>query len=153
MRKLKFVLIVTIMALTFLPHGNSVNAATASSVTATIMDAYYTDADGGGVPNDVVVIIHFAIQGGGTLNGLTYTVDLALPSGKTYVGYVLIVTNMAQVTATNFFYNTATESGWYSTSVHATLNGDPNISDSDHMIFDPPGGDNSDSSGFGVRVN
>lgn len=152
MKILKFALLIAIL----LPLG-TVNTAPASanpgySVTATILDAYYTDADNGGIPNDVIVIIHFAIQGG-SLNGLTYVVDLTLPSGRTFAGFVLIITNLAEVTTTNYFFNSALEKGWYNTSVHATLNGNPDISATDHMIFDPPGSDNSDSSGFGVKVN
>ena len=152
MKALKIVLLLAILSPLTIVNAQQASAAPTESVTATILDAYYTDADGGGTPNDVVVIIHFAINGG-DLNGLTYVVDLTLPSGRTFVGYVLVITNMAEITTTNFFYNSAVEKGWYTTSVHATLNGDPNISDSDHMVFDPPGGDNSDSSGFGARIN
>ncbi len=153
MKLLKTVLIIAIlMPLASVNALKTTDAATNQSVKATILTAYYTNADGGNTTNDVVVVIHFAIQGG-TLNGLTYVVDLTLPSGKVFSGFVLIVTDKAEVTTTNYFYNSALEKGWYTASVHATLNGNPNIVDTDHMVFDPPGGDNSDSSGFGVKIN
>ncbi len=151
-KRLKFALLITIMSTTSILGMLPQQTNAAPSISVTIIDAYYTDADGGGVQNDVVVVTEFTIDGL-LVNGLRYVIRITLPSGTTFTGIVFVITNMAQLSTTNYFYNTALESGWYEAFVYVDLNGNPYVSDTDHMVFDPPGGDNSDTSGFGVKVN
>lgn len=115
-------------------------------ITIAIQNAYYFDADGDGKENDVAVDFLLDIH---RKNGKKNTVhfdlyaELILPSGISYL-YLFKVTSSAHVQAqpTAYFYNHATEPGWYCIELTGVLyRGTPQYSiGTESYYFDPPGG-------------
>lgn len=121
------------------------------SIVVTIEDAWYGNDDNGTTPNDVLVVVQFKLQGSKTYN-LEYYIQLELPSGAYFIYKVDVVAKIQTFNLTNVFWNHATEPGWYCATVIARLNtGGPLYAGTQH-IFDPPGNDDSDPKGFGVRL-
>ena len=125
-------------------------ASAAPFIDVTITEAFYADADSNGV-DDVIVNTHFALEGE-IINAIQYLITLTLPSGRQFSYVVIILTTSTDFVVENTFWDHALESGWYTVEIYVKLGGFYNIMDSDQVVFDPPGGDNADPGGLGVRV-
>ncbi len=109
-----------------------------------IMDeAYYADADGDGLEDDIVVIYEIIPPDKDTSED--YVIELyctlTLPSGVSYVYQCAVVTSVG-CTVTQYWFNSVTESGWYTYSVYAYSFLSEVDSSSNEIVFDPPEGDN-----------
>jgi len=114
-----------------------------------ITEAYYTDFDKSGVKNDIVVEFKVELDVDDELIPDTATiilsleVELTLPSGLTYVYKLKMKIIEEETDAMLVYFNHATESGWYITSIRGTIVV-LGITAYDRCVFDPPGGDNGD---------
>ncbi len=118
------------------------------SVTLSIVEAFYTDADGDGYEDDVVG--YFDIFLGGRQR---YTMDispaLTLPSGESYTYLYTVNTRLSTLHCTMYFYDHALESGNYTFSVDIVLYTGGVAAGQTHYSFDPPGGSgDADPCGF-----
>ena len=105
----------------------------------TILDAGYSDMDGGIDKNDVYVILEFNL-GYALYYEFDYYITLTLPSGISYTYFVWVIAWVETIQLTNIFYNHATESGNYSVYIDALMYYPEYIWDYDFIAFDPPGG-------------
>ena len=151
MRFKKVVFIVFTLAIMLIPI-NIVAAETIIyndnlTVSIQIDDAYYYSADNDDIENDIAT--HFTITVTKRCNNhkkmvnFYLLVGLTLPSG-TYYEYLFLVTSPCVCTAspTAYFYNHASESGWYLVELTGILmSGDPaQAIGTEAYCFDPPGG-------------
>ena len=144
--KLASVTLLTTLMLLQIP----IAASAAPFIDVTITEAFYADVDSNGA-DDVIVKAHFALEGE-IINAVQYLITLTLPSGRQFSYVVLILTTSTDFVVENTFWDHALESGWYTVEIYVKLGGFYNIMDSDRVVFDPPGGDNADPGGLGVRV-
>jgi hypothetical protein len=116
-------------------------------VFITINDAYYYTADEDGVENDIAAHFTLDVSRNSHSNGRPRIVfyiylELFLPSGTSFL-YLFKVTSPRECCAspTAYFYNHATESGWYSLEITGVLTkGDPALCiGTETFHFDPPG--------------
>lgn len=121
------------------------------SLEVKIIDAWYEDAGGDGKENDVIVMLEFDVINEKN-NKIRYVINLELPSGLVYSYSVVIESGTSNFVTKNVFWNHATESGWYTTSVSAYINSKKATTENDELIFDPPGGDESDPTLFSVGI-
>ena len=116
-----------------------------------VTDAYYADLDGDGLVDDVYVEVEFdtklAVSSdvandvySGTYE-YEYDIILELPSGKSYDWEVDFSTYDSKVRIGHNMYNTATEPGYYRTSIDAELEEPAEAEDFTSHVFDPPGSD------------
>lgn len=104
-----------------------------------ITTAYYADLEGDGLENDVFVGVRLTFEGASTYN-FDYYIFLTLPSGAEF-GYMFsAATRMEVLNIDNYFWNHATESGWYEVAVYMVLRTGGAQVISESLIFDPPGG-------------
>lgn len=113
-----------------------------------IEKAYYMDFDNSGVENDVIVEFEVELEIDDDLSDsatiiLFLEVELTLPSGLTYVYKLKMKIIDEETDAMLVYFNHATESGWYITSIRGTIVS-LGITAYDRCVFDPPGGDNGD---------
>lgn len=113
-----------------------------------IDNAYYFSADSDNIENDIAT--HFTItvepryyfNPRATVN-FYLLVGLTLPSGR-YYEYLFLVTSpiVCVATPTAYFFNHASESGWYLVEITGILlTGDPYYAiGTEACCFDPPGG-------------
>ncbi len=118
------------------------------SVTLTILDAFYTDADGDGYEDDVVGYFDIHLYG-----RPRYTLDiypsLVLPSGTTHTYLYTINTRLDTLHCTMYFYDHALESGNYTFAVEIVLYTGGVTAGEANYLFDPPGGSgDADPCGF-----
>ncbi len=128
------------MVVIFIPP----RAEAGNDIQVNMWEAYYADADNDGAADDIVVKYNITIPFN---TGDKYTIELycklILPSGAEYIHEVAIVTT-AESTVTQYWFNAASESGWYTYSVYAyTIDSSLNPGYNE-IIFDPPGGDPGD---------
>ena len=118
------------------------------SVRIHIDDAYYYAADNDDIENDIATHFTITVTKKGNINhkkqvNFYLLVGLTLPSG-TYYEYLFLVTSpcMCVATPTAYFYNHASESGWYLVELTGILMaGDPAFAiGTEAFVFDPPGG-------------
>ena len=113
------------------------------TIQVQILDAWYEDNDNTGIADDVIVILRFDLSGASTYT-LEYTIHLELPSGRTFSYRVGITAQLNSFNITNYFWDHATEPGWYTVRLSAKMNtGGPQFVQ-ESFIFDPPGHDDGD---------
>lgn len=104
-----------------------------------IMDAYYGDLDGDGVEDDIKILIEFAFT---TLepSRVDLNIWIELPSGYTYNIRVSVYRAPAESILNIDGINMATESGWYTVTMLASVTGTGGgkYYITDQLIFDPP---------------
>ena len=119
-----------------------------------ITDAYYMDFEDLGVENDVVVdfIVKLYLDDDiyedyklskYTEFTINLDVELELPSSQKYKYNLLMKVTDGRTYAKLVFFNHATESGWYETSIQGYISV-LKVKAYDWCIFDPPGGDDED---------
>lgn len=121
------------------------------SLEVTVKDAWYEDLEGDGKENDVIILLEFDIIDDRD-NKIRYNIELVLPSGVTFTYSVVLQSGTSNFVTKNVFWNHATESGWYTTSVTAYINSKKATTENDDLVFDPPGGDTGDVHAFSVEV-
>ena len=112
-----------------------------------IRDAYYLDADEGFIANDILTQFEIEIYKNGfnIRKSMSFylLISLILPSGDSY-SYLFYVVAPSTYSSNSevYFYNHATESGWYQVKVTGILlSGDySNRIGTESFNFDPPGG-------------
>ena len=111
-----------------------------------ITDAYYCDFDMDGIEDDVVVEFIVGMYSEDEdyprydmdkWFRINLEVELELPSGLSYKYELVMEAKNSFAKAKLVYFNHATESGWYYTSIHAEII-KWGLSDSDQCIFDPP---------------
>jgi len=152
MRFKKVVFIIFTLAILLIPI-NIVAAETVIyneqlSVSIHIDDAYYYAADNDDIENDIATHFTITVTKKGNFNhkkmvNFYLLVGLTLPSG-TYYEYLFLVISpcVCVATPTVYFYNHASESGWYLVELTGILmTGDPAFAiGTEACLFDPPGG-------------
>ena len=122
-----------------------------TGLTLDITHAWYADGQGDGKQNDAFAVVTFNIDNGLSKNILRYNITITLPSGVYHTYSVKLNTSQTNFEIQNNFWNHATESGWYSVSITASLNYNCHTV-SDTLTFDPPGGDNADPISFSIST-
>ena len=104
-----------------------------------IIDAYYGDLDGDGAEDDIKILIEFSFA---TLDPSRVDLNLwiELPSGYTYNVRVSVFRAPSESILNIDGINMATESGWYTVSMLASVagTGSGKYYITDQLIFDPP---------------
>lgn len=113
-----------------------------SYIIVDITDAFYTNADDNldGIENDVLTLFTLDINQGEDYLCFTLHFSLTLPSGTKYFYHYLIDTNASHLSPTMYFYNHATESGWYDVRIWIVLFSNTISWGTEGYTFDPPGG-------------
>ncbi len=117
-----------------------------------IEKAYYMDFDNSGLENDVIVEFEVEFEDDFSDSAtiiLSLEVELTLPSGLTYVYKLKMKLIDEETDAMLVYFNHATESGWYTTSIRGTIVA-WGITAYDRCVFDPPGGDNGEVPNIGL---
>ncbi|MBS3795971.1 MAG: hypothetical protein KGY80_13790 [Candidatus Thorarchaeota archaeon] len=120
------------------------------SVSLTIIDANYTDADDDGYADDVIAYFDIALEGARRYNLDIYP-SLTLPSGTEYTYAYVINTRLELLHCTMYFIDHATESGDYIFSVEIVSYTGGVACGSAEYVFDPPGG-SGDADPCGILV-
>ena len=104
-----------------------------------IIDAYYGDLDGDLVEDDIKILVEFAFT---ILEPTRVDINLwiELPSGYTYNVRVSVFRAPAESVLNIDCFNMATESGWYTVTMLASVmgTGGGRYYITDQLIFDPP---------------
>ncbi len=110
-----------------------------STVDFTITFATYLDLDGTGVEDDIYA--NATIDLNTTKNNVAFTFDiyLILPSGYTYEHRYCTNLDHGNYIFDMYFYNHATEPGWYELIIDVTLIDSQPVRGREEFIFDPPG--------------
>ncbi len=118
-----------------------------------ITNAFYADLDGNGIEDDIFVQVDLSFFGASTIN-FDYYIILTLPSGESHAYTISLASHVDKLIIDNYFWNHATEPGWYTVEVHTVLRTGGVQILSDSMVFDPPGGsEGSDPIGFSIIIN
>ena len=114
-------------------------------ITVVMDEAYYDDLDGDGSVDDIVVIYEVIPPDKDSYE--EYVIELycrlTLPSGLSFIYECAVVTTNGCV-VTQYWFDAAHESGWYSYSVYAysfVSDVDPTSAE---IVFDPPSGGEGD---------
>ena len=153
------VALLSLLALAFLfPNFSQPTRALAVWGDIYIENAGYTDADGDGLADDVVVDIYIKFAGydGSYLINYQFYPILTLPSGASYSYGFDVTTNYVGLVFHLTMLNHATETGDYTLEVHLVHHFSARWAAYTYqdIIFDPPGGqDNSDPPGLICSVS
>jgi hypothetical protein len=140
-KKPLLLLIVSALVLASVPAVSAQPAVYTESVQIQIMDAYYADLDGDGYQDDIKLVLQFNFE-----ENVPTRVDLniwiELPSGLTYNFRVSVYGVPSSSTLQIDCFDMATESGWYTVTLLASVMGSGNgkIYIVDALEFDPPTG-------------
>jgi len=110
-------------------------------MTITIVDAYYTALDPDGLEDDVVS--HFTLNfESDNFDDIFYDLDISLilPSETSFDYHYDLSTSVFDLSYTIYFYNHATENGWYTVQITGTIFQGGYATDTVDFTFDPPGG-------------
>ncbi len=129
----------------------SISSTDSPTVSITVKDAFYGDADGDGKQDDVIAYIEHNFTGA-TRYQLDVYPTLILPSGDEYTWYYTLNTRLSSVTVIAYFYNHALESGNYTLTIDAFLKTGGISHAQDSHIFDPPGGKGDNPPDFSVSI-
>ena len=138
MKKPILLLAVLLLATALIP-AVSAQPRISSANYISIIDAYYADLDSDGFEDDIKILVEFAFT-----NSEPSRVDLnlwiMLPSGYTYNLRVSVYRAPAQSVLNIDGINMATESGWYTVTMLASVmgGGGGKMYITDQLIFDPP---------------
>ncbi len=136
------IIIIVFMSVLLLSTPQGVSA-THDKFEVVIEEASYGDFDNDTYEDDVVVIFTCRVLDGAKSPAKTDVYfTLTLPSGKQHFALVTIVGKYSEITLGMYWFNVATEPGWYNIAADAYTYGGPDArtSDSDVLIFDPPTG-------------
>jgi len=109
-----------------------------SPIIIDIKDAYYCNADNGLEENDIVVNFDLYVKATYILYFELYF-RLILPSGNSYIYGYGVLTIEDYLNGRFYFYNHATESGWYTVEIVGIIYQQPIAIGVDSYSFDPPG--------------
>ncbi len=105
-----------------------------------IVDAYYTDAEGDGLENDVISDFFMRIITAYSSIHLLISIYLELPSTTSYTYDYTFRLGTGDYDLRMYFYNHATESGWYIVTITVTVMSKFQLmSGYESLVFDPPG--------------
>jgi hypothetical protein len=109
--------------------------------SVSIVDAYYADLDSDGFEDDIKILVEFSFT---ILNPVRVDLNMwvELPSGLTYYFKVSVYRAPSDSTLNLDCFDMATESGWYTVSMVASImgSGGGKYYIVDVLEFDPPGG-------------
>ncbi len=137
--KLKLLIISAIILLALVPASTAAVTDTTGPIKVEILDAYYADLDNDGLEDDVYSAVKVSLIPQG-IQVYDYLIELELPSGATFSYYYVIATNKQVVLYDNYFWDHATESGWYKITVSVVLISSNFEYHETTLVFDPPGG-------------
>ncbi|MHA1225697.1 MAG: hypothetical protein ACTSPV_03035 [Candidatus Hodarchaeales archaeon] len=145
MKKLKIILIFFLLLyssnMIFLSQG-SVDFNDDNEISdIQIVEAFYADLDNQGLPNDILSHFIIEFEDDDNYSFIILFISLTLPSGTQFQYSYLIITDLPGIYVSLYFYNHASESGWYNLKISALLLGSKSHWISDSLTFDPPGGD------------
>ncbi|MBD3406047.1 MAG: hypothetical protein GF411_07985 [Candidatus Lokiarchaeota archaeon] len=111
------------------------------STDISIIDAYYADLDGDNCEDDIKILLEFKFPTDDSVR-VDLNIWIELPSGLTYNVRVSVYRAPAQSILNIDGLNMATESGWYTVTMLASVMGTGNgkYYITDQLIFDPPTG-------------
>ncbi len=110
------------------------------SLVVSVESADYMDLDNDLVDDDILTEFSITVPSGDWDFQHTYVYcELVLPSGCYYNCLILLIGTYSSVTISLAWYNTATESGWYTFTLWSWGEGfnAPDLG-SDSVVFDPP---------------
>lgn len=162
-RNLKLILIISLIVIPLLNFSTQVNSHSDGSVNdceateiseeckinfaggleMTILHAYYYDLDSDGNEDDILSVIQFSTCS----NNVEFVITdlyqyLTLPSGFTYSCRFIIIGYFDTVVIEFYWYNVATESGWYTLEAFSeSWNNNWVCYNYDTVTFDPPESD------------
>ncbi|TXT56457.1 MAG: conserved exported protein of unknown function [Candidatus Thorarchaeota archaeon] len=111
------------------------------STDITIIDAYYGDLDGDACEDDIKILLEFRFPNDDPVR-VDLNIWIELPSGLTYNVRISVYRAPAQSILNIDCIDMATESGWYTVTMLASVMGTGNgkYYITDQLIFDPPTG-------------
>ena len=106
-----------------------------------IIDAYYADLDGDSYEDDIKLLVEFSFTDTEPTR-VDLNIWIELPSGFTYIFRVSVYRAPTESVLNIDCLNMATESGWYTVSLLASIMGAGNgkLYITDELVFDPPTG-------------
>jgi hypothetical protein len=106
-----------------------------------IVDAYYADLDGDSYEDDIKLLVEFAFTDSEPTR-VDLNIWIELPSGFMYSFRVSVYRAPSQSVLNIDCLNMATESGWYTVTLLASVMGAGNgkLYITDELVFDPPTG-------------
>ncbi len=106
-----------------------------------IIDAYYADLDGDLVEDDIKLLVEFSFTDTNPTR-VDLNIWIELPSGFMYSFRVSVYRAPTQSILNIDCINMATESGWYTVTLLASIMGAGNgkLYITDELVFDPPTG-------------
>lgn len=134
-------ILVALMAASVLVPMVSAQPRLATAEYIQIIDAYYADLDGDGYEDDIKLLLEFSFTDAEP-SRVDLIIWIELPSGTTY-NIRLSVYRAPSASILNVdCFNMATESGWYTVTMLASIMGAGNgkIYLTDELMFDPPTG-------------
>jgi hypothetical protein len=133
------------MSVLLLSTPQSVSA-TPNKFEVVIEHADYGDFDTDSYEDDVVIIFTCRVLEGAKSPAKTDVYfTLTLPSGQQHFALVTIVGKYTEISLGMYRFNVATEPGWYNIVADAyTYGGPKDGTDSDVLVFDPPGSGTGD---------
>lgn len=123
-------------------HTNPVFIANSNhSVKLEIIDAYYDSLNQDSLMNDVVIAfsIEKTLWNSNQTLAVLLNFTLTLPSGYQAIFECQFTTDADYILGVLYFYDKATEPGWYNINIDMTLHVDEVIKGTTTVDFDPPG--------------
>jgi len=104
-----------------------------------IADAYYADLDEDGLEDDIKILVEFSFENTNP-SRVDLRLEIELPSGTVYNFRVSVYRPPTKSVLNIDCFDTATESGWYTVTMIASVMGAGNgkVYVTDQMQFDPP---------------
>ena len=138
--ELRFLLVLALSVAMFLPVV-SAQPRVASIESIFIADAYYADLDGDGYEDDIKLLVEFSFENLDPIR-VDLNIWIELPSGLMYVFRISVYRAPAQSTLNVDCIDMATESGWYTVTMIASImgTGGGKFYITDQLEFDPPTG-------------
>ena len=135
-------LLVVILSMFLMLNSIQTCSAAIDWLDISIDHAYYYDLDEDMAEDDILVDLTFAVKLGYKSPSISdYVITLTLPSGFRYILFLTIIGKYRELQLRMFWYDTATEPGWYNVKVEAFAYGgySAGYSTTDYD-FDPPTG-------------
>jgi hypothetical protein len=138
--ELRFLLVLALSMVVFLPVVNA-QPRIASVQSIYIADAYYADLDNDGYEDDIKLLLEFCFENVDSVR-VDLNIWIELPSGLMYAFRISVYRAPAQSTLNVDCLDMATESGWYTVTMIASIMGmgGGKYYITDQLDFDPPTG-------------
>jgi hypothetical protein len=142
MKRKGFILvIVAVLAVSSLLPMVDAQPRVATAEYIKIIDAYYADLDGDSYEDDIKLLVEFSFTDSEPVR-VDLNIWIELPSGFMYSFRVSVYRAPTESVLNIDCINMATESGWYTVSLLASVMGAGNgkLYITDELVFDPPTG-------------